>query len=297
VILVDNRDCKDPYINLAIEEYLVRNADCEEDDYLLLYVNEPCIVLGKNQSIYKEINFKYLRNNKLQLCRRISGGGTVYQDKGNLNFSFISKFDDYKVNNYKHFNKPIVEALIKAGIPAEMDARNNILCIGKKISGNAQFTNRKNIISHGTLLFKADLSVLRESLKENDFKIETRAVSSVRSPVVNIGDISERFISVAELEQYLIDELDAAKVLHFNEDDWNEIRVLAEGKFKTPKWVYGHSPKAVIHKGEISIAVEDGIVSGINLPTAQFLIGTAYRFKEIEAMLSWDSGFSVQDFF
>ncbi|MBL0308364.1 MAG: hypothetical protein IPP77_01275 [Bacteroidetes bacterium] len=149
MILVDNRNNTDPYLNLALEEYLIRHIDCQQDDYVLFYINEPCIVLGKNQSIYKEVNFEYLRNGRLKLARRITGGGTVYHDAGNLSFSFISKFADDKVNNYRYFNRPIVEGLRKVGLKAEMDARNNILLNVKKISGSAQFTDRKNIISHG----------------------------------------------------------------------------------------------------------------------------------------------------
>lgn len=135
MILVDNRNVTDPYINLATEEYLVRHADCSTNDYLFLYINDPCIVLGKNQSIYHEVNFHFLRNNQLKLCRRISGGGTVYQDKGNLNFAFITSFANEKVNNYKIFNQLIVDALLQAGVETTMDARNNILCNGKKFQG------------------------------------------------------------------------------------------------------------------------------------------------------------------
>ena len=147
----------------------MRHADCDGKEYLLLYVNRtvPISDVGKNQSIYNEVNFEYLRNGQLKLARRITGGGTVYHDAGNLSFSFISKFAEEKVNNYRHFNQPVVKCFLKAkaGVDAEMDARNNILCKGKKISGNAQFTDRKNIISHGTLLWNADLPTLRACFK------------------------------------------------------------------------------------------------------------------------------------
>ncbi|HRG90650.1 MAG TPA: hypothetical protein PLW44_16620, partial [Chitinophagales bacterium] len=114
--LVDNRHTTNPYINLAIEEYLVRHADCSNRNLLLLYINQPSVVLGKNQCIYKEVNMEYLRTNELLLCRRISGGGTVYQDEGNLCFGFIQQFTEQKVNNYRLFNQPVVEALHRIGV-------------------------------------------------------------------------------------------------------------------------------------------------------------------------------------
>ena len=285
--LVDNRNVSDPYLNLAIEEFLVREVDCSEQDLLLLYINEPCIVLGKNQSIYKEINFEYLRNEKLKLCRRISGGGTVYQDTGNLSFSFISKFSEAKINNYKLFNQPVVDALRKIGVNAEMDHRNNILCNGKKISGNAQFTNRKNIISHGTLLFDADLSTLRSCLKENEFKIETKAVSSVRSSVMNIKEVAHDISTTEELRNYLQKELNAENLFSFTNEQWQTIEKSAEEKFKSFDWVYGRSPVTRITKEGFEIDVEEGMIREIRSTKYEVrsLIGTKYEFGEIKRAL------------
>lgn len=263
MLLIDNRHSSNPYLNLAIEEYLVRHADCNGKEYLLLYINEPCIVLGKNQSIYKEVNFEYLRNGRLKFARRITGGGTVYQDTGNLSFSFISKFGDEKINNYRYFNQPVVDSLQRAGVNAEMDARNNILCNGKKISGNAQFTDRRNIISHGTLLWNADLSTLRACLKENEFEIETRAVKSVKSPVMNINEVCKQFASTEELLIFLAGELNATEAYHFAETEWEIIQRLANDKFCTFDWIYGKSPLTKITKNGMEIEVEDGKITDI----------------------------------
>ena len=285
MILVDNRHSDNPYINLAIEEYLVRHADCSHSDLLFLYVNKPCIVLGKNQSIYKEVNFDFLRTNALSLCRRISGGGTVYHDSGNLNFAFISRFEDYKVNNYLLFNRPIVDALNKAGIPAEMDVRNNIVCNGKKISGNAQFTNRKNIISHGTLLVNANLPVLRSCLKPNEFTVETRAVSSVNSSVENIAVLNEQLNSVDALKKYLTASLCINERYGFSDTEWKEIESLSVNKFMSYEWVYGRSPFTEIKKQSLEIAVENGVIQAINEKgnsVLNALIGTRYSFDEIK---------------
>jgi lipoate-protein ligase A len=288
VILVDNRQSSNPYINLAIEEFLVRHANCETQDYLLFYINEPCIVVGKNQSIWKEVNFEYLRNGQLKLCRRISGGGTVFHDKGNLSFAFISKFSDEKISNYKLFNQPIVDALRQAGVKAEMDKRNNILCKGKKISGSAQFTNRKNIISHGTLLLNANLDTLRVCLKENNFEINTRAVGSIRSSVMNIADATNQFQTCEDLKGFLAETLGSRDVYPFNRDEWNTIEKLAEEKFSTLEWIYGRSPHTRIVRQGTEIEIENGIVSSINnghLATGQ-LKGIYYQFDAIKKALS-----------
>lgn len=283
MFLIDNRNSTNPYVNLAIEEYLIRHADCNGKEYLLLYVNEPCIVLGKNQSIYKEVNFEYLRNGQVKLARRITGGGTVYQDFGNLSFSFISKFSDEKVNNYRYFNKPVVEALRKAAIEAEMDARNNILCKGKKISGNAQFTDRKNIISHGTLLLNANLAELRAALKENDFTVETRAVGSVRSSVMNISEITSQFKTCAELAAYLAAELGAVEKYKFADSEWTAIEKLAAEKFNTFDWIYAKSPFTKVIKKEIELEIENGTISSVKSEKYSFsqLVGTRYQFEEV----------------
>ncbi len=292
MILVDNRNVTDPSINLAIEEYLVRHADCKDRDYLFLYINKPCIVLGKNQSIYMEVNFDFLRTNQLKLCRRISGGGTVYQDKGNLNFAFITSFANEKVNNYKIFNQLIIDALMQVGLEATMDARNNILYNGKKISGNAQFTDRKNLISHGTLLFGADLDLLRSSLKENEFSVFTKAPQSVRSSVTNIQPFVNGISTTKELKDFISAYAEPENVFEFDEKQWSEIQQSAAEKFESYEWIYGRSPKTKITKNEMEITVEDGIITELqfehnrDIQLAKELVSVKYCAEEIKNALS-----------
>ncbi|MBP6732103.1 MAG: lipoate--protein ligase [Chitinophagales bacterium] len=287
MILVDNRNSTNPYLNLALEEFLIRQADCTERDLLLLYINEPCIVLGKNQSIYKEVNFDYLRNNTLKLCRRISGGGTVYQDLGNLSFCFITRFTDKKINNYEWFNRPVIAALKAIGVEAEMDARNSILCKGKKISGNAQFTNRKNIISHGTLLFNADLNTLRACLKPNAFKVESKAVESVSNSVRNMDAETTAVKTTEELKTYLQNALQTTEVMQLSDDDWEVIQKSADEKFRSFEWIYGRSPLTKIDKGDIQLEIEDGkirSITGNETETLQ-LQGARYQYDDIKKAL------------
>ena len=241
-------------------------------------------MLGKNQSIYKEINFEYLRNGQLKLCRRISGGGTVYHDQGNLSFAFISKFEEHKINNYRWFNQPVVDALNKIGVNATMDERNNIIANEKKISGNAQFTNRKNIISHGTLLFNADLNTLRSCLKQNDFIVESKAVGSVNSSVMNLKEITNKFTSTSELRNYLAKELNAENIFRFTNEQWKEITESAEEKFKSFEWIYGRSPLTKITKNEIEIEVEEGKIAEIRNFKYE-IRNTKYEFTEMKKAL------------
>lgn len=278
-----------PYFNLAAEEHLLRSLNCEEANYLLLYTNKPCVVVGKNQSIYKEVNFNTLRNNKVLPARRISGGGTVYHDEGNLNFAMFSAFNDSKINNYRYFNTSIVNALNKHGVAADFSPRNDIICVGKKLSGNAQFTNRKNIISHGTLLVNAELNNLRAALKPNDFLVESKSVASVSSSVINISEIAPHINNVATLQTLLIKEL-VTDEMNLTDGDISAINTLAAEKFSTHEWIYGRSPETRIHKDDVEILVDKGLLKSVivtkeDMAFLQQLAGTPYSYESIKKRL------------
>ncbi len=259
MILIDNRNNSDPYFNAAIEEYMVRQMQPSSEDIVFLYINSPCVVVGKNQCIYREVNFEYLCDQNT-VIRRISGGGTVYHDEGNLCFAFLSKFGDNKVNNYRYFNQPIVDILQRAGIDAQFNSRNDIIWNDKKISGNAQFTDRKNILSHGTILVNTDLAKLRTALKENPFTIETKAVSSVRSSVMNISEASDRFKTAQELKEHLLKELPISNTITFTDEENESINASAESKFRSFDWIWGRNPYTKISKDQLVIEIENGIV-------------------------------------
>ena len=238
---------------------MVRQMQPSSEDIVFLYINSPCVVVGKNQCIYREVNFEYLCDQNT-VIRRISGGGTVYHDEGNLCFAFLSKFEDNKVNNYRYFNQPIVDILQKAGIDAQFNSRNDIIWNDKKISGNAQFTDRKNILSHGTILVNTDLAKLRTALKENPFTIETKAVSSVRSSVMNISEASDRFKTAQELKEHLLKELPISNTITFTDEENESINASAESKFRSFDWIWGRNPYTKISKDQLVIEIENGIV-------------------------------------
>ena len=251
---------------------MVRHMKPGHEAFVMLYINTPCVVVGKNQCIYREVNFEYLRSSN-PVVRRISGGGTVYHDEGNLCFAFISKHKDSHVNNYKHFNQPIIDILKKAGIDAQFNDRNDIIWKDKKISGNAQFTDRKNIISHGTMLVNSDLSKLRLALKENPFAIETKAVKSTRSSVMNITEGSDRFKTAQELKEHLLKELPISKTISFPDEEWESIVESANTKFRSFEWIWGRNPLTKITSENMMLEIENGIVINSSDPR---MIGKQY---------------------
>lgn len=267
---------------------MVRHMQPGDEEYVMLYVNEPCVVVGKNQCIYREVSFDYLRDEK-PVIRRISGGGTVYHDAGNLCFAFVARHADHKVNNYAYFNQPILDILQRAGVGAQFNKRNDIIWDGKKISGNAQFTDRKNIISHGTLLVNSDLAKLRLALKENPFPIETKAVSSVRSSVMNLTERSDAFKTAADLKEHLIMHLPISKCISFTDEEWDRIQDSADTKFRSIDWIWGRNPATKITKGDLVIQIENGKITVIEQKEKSVytdLKGCWYSYEDLKKAIS-----------
>jgi len=174
-----------PYFNLSTEEYFLKNS---KEEMFFLYINEPCIVVGKHQNLLSEINLQFVLENNIKLSRRISGGGTVYQDLNNLNFSYIHNCANIEQINYKKFTYPILESLRDMGLNVEFSDRNDLIIDTKKISGNAMHIFKTRVLSHGTLLFNTNLNQLSAALKNNPQKYIDKSIKSVRSKVTNISN-------------------------------------------------------------------------------------------------------------
>lgn len=245
---IDNRNTTELSINLALEEYVLRHLDIL-DDYLLLYQNNPAVVLGRHQNLWEEVNLNFIMKNNISINRRISGGGTVYHDPGNLNYSFVTKFEKFKFNNYHFFTKPIIAALHSWDIKAELNGRNDIVIGDKKISGSAQFTSKDRMMSHGTLLFESNLHNLKISLNPERKNIQSKAIKSVKSGVANISDFLSKNYDIEIFKEKLLDHFFNSpqhQKLELSPTDWQHIQQLAEDKYQKWDWIFGESPKFTI---------------------------------------------------
>jgi len=246
MLFIDNKGITDPRINLAIEEYAVKNLDINET-YLLFYINEPSIIIGKNQNTIEEINTDYVEEKGIHVVRRLSGGGAVYHDLGNLNFSFITKDDGDSFHNFRKFTEPVVKALQSIGVNAELSGRNDLLAEGRKVSGNAQYATRGRMFSHGTLLFRSEMDHVVSALKVKKDKIESKGIKSVRSRVANITEFLKEDITIEQfrtlLLAYLFDGEENIQEYVLTEEDWEKIHAISKERYQNWDWNYGKSPK------------------------------------------------------
>lgn len=246
MLFIDNKGITDPRINLAIEEYALKNLDINET-YLLFYINEPSIIIGKNQNTIEEINTEYVEKNGIHVVRRLSGGGAVYHDLGNLNFSFITKDDGESFHNFRKFTEPVVNALRKLGVNAELSGRNDLLAEGRKISGNAQFSTRGRMFSHGTLLFDSEIESVVSALNVKKDKIESKGIKSIRSRVANISEFLSEKVTIEQFRSLLLknifEGLDDIPEYVLTDHDWDKIHELSKERYQNWDWNYGKSPK------------------------------------------------------
>lgn len=243
---ISNNNIKDPMVNLAMEEYVLREIPTD-DSYFLFYVNQPSIIIGKNQNTVEEINESYIRENNIKVVRRVSGGGAVYHDEGNLNFSFITEDDGNSFHNFEKFTQPIAEALQEMGVNAQVSGRNDLEIDGKKVSGNAMFTQKGRMFSHGTLMLESDVSEVQNALKVNPKKIESKGVKSVRGRVGNINDFLTDKIDIEEFKERILAHIfngsENIEEYKLSDEDWKKINKLSEEKYQTWEWNYGKNPK------------------------------------------------------
>lgn len=313
MIYIRNDDHR-PQFNLALEQYVFDNLD-QFDEIFMLWINEPTIVVGKNQNTIEEINLDFVRKNNINVVRRLSGGGAVYHDFGNLNYTIISKSQKSTAFNFEAFTKPIIEVLAKLGVKAEFTGRNDLTIDGKKFCGNAQYVKKGKVLHHGAILFNTDLEVLSKALKVPKDKIESKGVKSVRSRVTNIKDHLKEDITIEDFKQLLLEHMkensEDFQEYKLTEEDYEKINKLMEERYATWEWNFGISPEFNIEKAErfktgkvqTKIHVDNGIIKGIKIYGDFFgsgeiadvenkLIGIKYKEDEIEKVLdSIDIGY------
>ncbi|WP_139993267.1 lipoate--protein ligase [Paenibacillus paridis] len=304
---VSNKGITDPTLNLALEEYILRSLP-DDDDYLLFYINEPSIIIGKNQNTVEEINAEYVESNHLHVVRRLSGGGAVYHDLGNLNFSFIMKDDGKSFHNFKKFTEPVVRALQGLGVDAEMTGRNDLQVGERKISGNAQFSTKGKMFSHGTLLFDSEIENVVSALKPNAEKYVSKSTKSIRSRVANIMEFLKEPMTVEQFRQRLLhsifEEAEEIPFYELSEQDWDKVHKLANERYRSWEWNYGRSPAFNVQQKQriegagtfdVRLQVQDGIIvdaaifgdffgRGDSNEVALQLIGTRYESSALKQL-------------
>ncbi|WEK53680.1 MAG: lipoate--protein ligase [Candidatus Cohnella colombiensis] len=277
MLFISNKNNHDPALNLALEEYILRSLP-DDNDYLLFYINEPSIIIGKNQNTVEEINAEYVESNGIHIVRRLSGGGAVYHDLGNLNFSFIMKDDGKSFHNFKKFTEPVVQALRTLGVEAELSGRNDLQVGERKISGNAQFSTRGKMFSHGTLMFDSEIEHVVSALKVNAEKYVSKATKSIRSRVANISEFLTEPMTIEQFKARLLQSLFAgeAKIPYYelSEQDWDNVHKLADERYRSWDWNYGRSPtfnvrqtKRIEGAGmfDVRLQVEQGVIAGATI--------------------------------
>lgn len=243
---ISNNDITDPTLNLAMEEYVLKQMP-NDDSYFLFYVNRPSIIIGKNQNTIEEVNQPYIDEHGIDVVRRISGGGAVYHDTGNLNFSFITDDDGNSFHNFKKFTEPIVEALKSLGVEAELSGRNDIQVGNAKISGNAMVKVKERMFSHGTLILNSELDEVQNALRVNPAKIKSKGIKSVRSRVANIVEFLDEPIDIDTFKEIILKtifgETNQVEEYKLTDEDWANIEQLSNEKYRTWDWNYGKNPK------------------------------------------------------
>lgn len=308
MLFIDNKGITDPQINLAIEEYALKNLDINET-YLLFYINEPSIIIGKNQNTIEEINTEYVESKGVKVVRRLSGGGAVYHDLGNLNFSFITKDDGESFHNFRKFTEPVVVALKKLGVNAELSGRNDLEVEGRKISGNAQFSTKGRMFSHGTLLLNSEIENVVSALKVKKDKIESKGIKSVRSRVANISEFLTEKLEISEFRSLLLKNIyegqEEIPEYVLTEEDWEKINQLSKERYQNWEWNYGKSPKFNLQHShrfpvgsiDVRLEVNKGVIENCKIYGDFFgvgdvceieekLTGTRYEKGEIEKALT-----------
>lgn len=290
-----------PHYNMAFDETLLAHPPCE-DSLFCLWQNRPSVIIGLNQSAYAEVNLPYLEAEGITLARRVTGGGAVYHDLGNLNYSISGKA--------RELDEPaclqlVVDALCSLGVPAERTGRNDILVEGRKCSGYAKRMEKDRILIHGTLMFDVDLARLTEALAIPGSKLSAAGIASVRSRVANLKEYLPQFSSADAFRQALQEKMAGNDCEVSPAEDWlSAVQKMADEKFSTWEWNFGHSPSAEFQMRrkfpcgtvEARFSLKHGCLDDVsfggdflgNLPAGELagrLQGVPFRLPELECAL------------
>ena len=296
---------RDPYGNLAMEEYLLHSTT---DDWFVLWINDPCIVVGRNQNAWAEINVDHVRRHGIPVVRRLTGGGAVFHDPGNLNYTFIEQGGVEHLHQYARFCQPILNVLHRWGVEASLSGRNDLVVGERKFSGSAQCAWHDRLMHHGCILFDADVGNLTDALRVNPLKIQSKGIQSVRSRVTNLREYLPAAVTLADFCAAVLDEVtvafpDAERV-DLTAQDTAAIAALRDEKYATAAWNFGFKKAYSFHKDsrfdvcllDVRMNIADDRIADIRLFGDYFgrldiagaeeaLRGTPYRPDAVAAVL------------
>ena len=289
MIFIKNK-ITDVYFNLAMEEYIFEKF--KEDEVFILWINEPSVVIGKHQNLIEELNMKYCFENNIKIARRLSGGGTVVHDFGNLNYTYITNTTGDTALDFKEFLKPMYKALLNLNIDANISPRNDFRVEEKKICGHSQFMRKKRVLHHGCILFDSNLDNLRNALNVENKKIISKSAKSVKSSVANLKEISKIDYEISDFLEKLKNEIlktqENFEIYELTKEDILKIDKIKSEKYATKDWIYGQSPKCTFildEERDYTVEIEGGRIEKINIGydnKFESLIGLYFEYEEIK---------------
>ncbi|HHW61542.1 MAG TPA: lipoate--protein ligase [Syntrophomonadaceae bacterium] len=293
-------DCQDPYYNLALEEYLFfQRTDLHP--LFFLWQNSPTIVVGRNQNTLAEINRSFVEEKSINVVRRLSGGGAVYHDLGNLNFTFILQGVAGKGFDFARYTRPVIKTLRKLGVQAEDNGRNDITIDGKKFSGNAQYRHQDRLLHHGTLLFNTSLEDMVQALTPGQAKLESKGIASVRSRVTNLIEHLPVGTTLADFQRELIknvlEEYGAGQHYFLSAEDEVQVEKLSAKRYRTWEWNYAQSPACNLIRSrafpwgqmEVHMDIQNGIIQQC------FVYGDFFTDRDIKELCALIEGSPYMD--
>lgn len=269
----------DPFYNLAFEEYIFKHLPLDGgEEYVTLWQNSPSVIIGKNQNAWAEIDEKFLSENGIKLVRRITGGGAVYHDLGNLNFSFVTKDKGGGRLDFKSYYKPIVSALRSLGVPAELSGRNDVTVCDRKVLGASQSIWGGRVLSNGCILFDVRMERLALALKVRPEKLRSKGVESVRARVANIKPYLGEDVGICDFKAMLLGEIFreagvSKEEYVFTPEDIRGIERIKAERFGRREWNWGRSPRGSFMKSqkfpygfvEVSFDIVSGKISDMEV--------------------------------
>ena len=295
-----------PYYNMAFDEYCLESLPIDEPVFFL-WQNRPAVIVGYNQEVNTEVNLDYLKEKGIDLVRRVTGGGAVYHDLENLNYTIVGRSEDLE-RDYPEYASLLAKALQTLGVPATLSGRNDILVEGRKVSGFAKRVCKNRLMVHGTLMYNVDVDVLTHVLNPSTTKLQSKGIASVRSRVANLCEYLPEIPDIQTFSQRLEEILSnnyTDTEYQLTETDLANIQRLTDKKFATWEWNYGHSPKAtLVHSArlacgtvEIHLTLAENRIASCrfggdflgNLPASDVekaLTGIPYEINEIRKCLS-----------